>query len=498
MVELGAVDARARAKAAPRLLFALDLVLGARLDVVDGLVRPAAKVAKDFKLEASALVPEKLPRDALNRTAREVVVGVGHVVVEPARLGLVPVVAAHVVDKGRSLCVVVVAKVAPQDLIGVAAHRLPVVRRLHELWKKLVRAAAHLARALDNGGRVRVKDARVDFDKAGRVAAGEPRAVGQELGAHGPAGLRVPAAIGEAVGGDVAAVAVDVLLRKEAADAGREQPDEPDLGPLAVEAAAALLGARGGQQLLERVGKVELVHGISHAGALGLGALNGLARVGIEGAGLGGKGARPRVAKEALSRARVERRLHDGREAVQHNGQVREDEHVGDNVGPPEALFLYAPQLIVPARGRQKVDDAQEQVDGGKEAGQGNLGEEDNGKVDPDADDGRQHTTLHQHLQHHHQRPQQEEEGVHQHRKHLRQNLPRHRKGHVDKRRPERDDEHAQVEDGIVERARVKGRRHKVVVALHPELGEPARGGDAKDVGIVEITEGIGGVAAQG
>ena len=44
--------------------------------------------------------------------------------------------------------------------------------------------------------------------------------------------MRVPAAIGEAVGGDVATVFVDVLRREEAADAGREQPDEPDLGPL--------------------------------------------------------------------------------------------------------------------------------------------------------------------------------------------------------------------------------------------------------------------------
>ena len=123
----------------------------------------------------------------------------------------------------------------------------------------------------------------------------------------------------------------------------------------------------------------------------------------------------------------------------------------------------------------------------------------DDGKVNPDADDGRQHSRLNKHLQHHHQRPQQEEEGVDQHRKHLRQNLPRHRKGHVDKGRPERDDQHTQVEDGVVERARVKGRRHKVVVALHPELGEPARGGDAKDVGVAEVAEAVdGGIAAQG
>ena len=54
VVKRRAVDARARAKAAPRLLFALDLVLGARLDVVDGLVRPAAKVAEDFKLPSAA------------------------------------------------------------------------------------------------------------------------------------------------------------------------------------------------------------------------------------------------------------------------------------------------------------------------------------------------------------------------------------------------------------------------------------------------------------
>ena len=123
----------------------------------------------------------------------------------------------------------------------------------------------------------------------------------------------------------------------------------------------------------------------------------------------------------------------------------------------------------------------------------------DDGKVNPDADDGRQHSRLNKHLQHHHQRPQQEEEGVDQHREHLRQNLPRHRKGHVDKGRPERDDQHAQVEDGLVERARVKGRRHKVVVALHPELGQSARGGDAKDVGVAEVAEAVdGGIAAQG
>lgn len=163
---------------------------------------------------------------------------------------------------------------------------------------------------------------------------------------------------------------------------------------LAVEAAAALLGARGGQQLLERVGKVKLVHGVAHAGALRLGALNGLARLWIKGAALGGKGARPGFAKEALARARVERRLHDGREAVQHNGQVREDEHVGDNVGPAEAALLDAPELIVPARGRQKVDDAQEQVDGGKEAGEGNLGEEYDDKVDTNANDRREHAGL--------------------------------------------------------------------------------------------------------
>ena len=149
---------------------------------------------------------------------------------------------------------------------------------------------------------------------------------------------------------------------------------------LAVEAAAALVGARGGQQLLERVGKVKLVHGIGHAGALGLGALDGLARVGVDGAALGRKGARPRVAKEALARARVERRLHDGREAVEHHGKVREDEHVGDNVGPPEAPFLDTLQLLVPSRGREEVDDAQEQVDGGKETGEGDLGEKLRGK----------------------------------------------------------------------------------------------------------------------
>ena len=155
-----------------------------------------------------------------------------------------------------------------------------------------------------------------------------------------------------------------------------------EIANLAVEAAAALLGARCGQKLLERVGKVELVHGIAHAGALRLGALNGLARVGVEGAALGGKGARSGVAKEALARARVERRLHDGREAVQHNGKVREDEHVGDNVGPPEAALLDAPKLVVPSRGRQKVDDAHEQVDGGKEAGECNLGEELRGRAE--------------------------------------------------------------------------------------------------------------------
>ena len=145
---------------------------------------------------------------------------------------------------------------------------------------------------------------------------------------------------------------------------------------LAIEAAAALVGARGGQQLLERVGKVKLVHGVAHAGALGLGALNGLTRVGIDGTSLGGKGTLPRVAKEALARTRVERGLHDDREAVQDNGQVREDEHVGDNVGSTKALFFDALELLVPARGRQKVDDAQEQVDGGKEAGESDLGEE--------------------------------------------------------------------------------------------------------------------------
>ena len=177
VVELGAVDARARAKAAPRLLFALDLVLGARLDVVDGMVRPAPKVAENLKLPSAALVPEELPSDALNRAAREVVEFVRHVVREPARLGLVPVVAAHVVDKGCGFFGVVVAKVGAQNFVRVAAHRLPVARRLHELRKKPVRAGAHLARALDNGGRVRVEDARVDLDKAGRVAILQPRAV---------------------------------------------------------------------------------------------------------------------------------------------------------------------------------------------------------------------------------------------------------------------------------------------------------------------------------
>lgn len=101
---------------------------------------------------------------------------------------------------------------------------------------------------------------------------------------------------------------------------------------------------------------------------------------------------------------------------MQHHGQVREDEHVGDNVGSPEAALLDALELLIPARGREKVDDAQEQVDGGKEAGEGNLGEElcgkqrgvyaqaigrvqvaashDDRKVDTDTDDGREHTGL--------------------------------------------------------------------------------------------------------
>lgn len=105
-----------------------------------------------------------------------------------------------------------------------------------------------------------------------------------------------------------------------------------------------------------------------------------------------------------------------------------------------------------------------------------------------------------EHLQYHHQRPQHKEEGVHQQRKHLRQDFPSRCKGHVGNGRPERDDEHFKVEDGIGERARVKGRGHKVVVALDAQLGQSARGGNAKDVGVVEVVKSVdaGGVAAQG
>ena len=183
-------------------------------------------------VRSRARVPQKLARDALNGAAGEEVVVVGGVVPEPARLGLVAVVAADVVDKGRGLGLVAVAAALQRRLELVAADRLPVVRRLHELRKVGVGAARDLARALDDGGGVRVEDARVELDKPRRVAARAPLAVGELLGAGRAARARVPAAIGEAVGGHVAAVAVDVLLREEATDARRQEPDQADLGPL--------------------------------------------------------------------------------------------------------------------------------------------------------------------------------------------------------------------------------------------------------------------------
>ena len=102
-----------------------------------------------------------------------------------------------------------------------------------------------------------------------------------------------------------------------------------------------------------------------------------------------------------------------------------------------------------------------------------------------------------EHLEHHHERADHHEEGVDEHREDLREDLGGDGEEDVGEFGAEHDEEHSKVEERVVERCRLKGGRHEVVLALGAERGEPARRGEAKDEGVVAVVGGVGGVGAR-
>ena len=103
-----------------------------------------------------------------------------------------------------------------------------------------------------------------------------------------------------------------------------------------------------------------------------------------------------------------------------------------------------------------------------------------------------------EHLEHHHERADHHEEGVDEHREDLREDLGGDGEEDVGEFGAEHDEEHAKVEERVVERGRLKGGCHEVVLALGAERGEPARRGEAEDEGVVAVVVGgVGGVGAR-
>ena len=104
------------------------------------------------------------------------------------------------------------------DDVVVAARRVPLRGRLHELTKALVAPKfTILLHVLDRGG-VRVEDARVDLRKPRRVAAALPLWKGQLLGAARTTRHLIPRSICEAVVSNVAYERAKALAGEEAAN----------------------------------------------------------------------------------------------------------------------------------------------------------------------------------------------------------------------------------------------------------------------------------------
>ena len=128
-----------------------------------------------------------------------------------------------------------------------------------------------------------------------------------------------------------------------------------------------------------------MVHGRAGVGALGVLDVDLLARLHVLGLALGREAARE-ARHELLAAARVERRVHDRSEAADDDRHRGEDHQVGRDAGPLEARVFDALQLIVPARGREQVENAHEHVDASEEQRQRQLSEPDDQEVEAHVD----------------------------------------------------------------------------------------------------------------
>ena len=91
--------------------------------------------------------------------------------------------------------------------------------------------------------------------------------------------------------------------------------------------------------------------------------------------------------EEAFCGARVHRGLEDVDEEVEGYGDGGEDEEVAAGVGALEALLFDTVKLRLPAVGLEQVEHAHEQVDGGEDDRDQELGDVNDQELDSDVDE---------------------------------------------------------------------------------------------------------------
>ena len=199
---------------------------------------------------------------------------------------------------------------------------------------------------------------------------------GSSSAPHGPHALTYQVPLSWQLSVTLPAYMRKVGRRDERADRGDKPPEDAQLGHLAHEA----LDAHSSTEVVPMKSSHAPAKSNSYVG-LPMLALSGslLSTVRPETGSLVRPllvhGARLGRLEEALARARVERRVHDGREAADDDGQREEGEQVGGGVGPLEARVLDALELVVPAARLEVVERAHERVDGREEHRQRDLGE---------------------------------------------------------------------------------------------------------------------------